>query len=230
MPDLEQRAVGPRAIQHGWNDVLGLRRRRTAAPRAAGRPAPCRASPAARAIRSRWVRSAWSPTFRISTGASASSTKSLTPTMVRRPRSTSAWNRIELAAIWRWNHPVSIAATTPPCASISAKKPSGLALERVGQRLDVVRAAERIGHVGRRRSRTPGSAGSGARSAPTPRWGARASRPARWCAATGCRRAPRPAPGRRPARRCSAAAARSASLRPSGSGTASASSAASRAP
>ena len=75
-------------------------------------------------MRSRWVASAASPTLRISTGASASSTKSFTPTIVRRPCSSSAWNRMDEWAICRWNQPDSIALTTPPWASISANSPS----------------------------------------------------------------------------------------------------------
>jgi hypothetical protein len=123
MPDLEQRAVRPRAIEHGWNDVAVLRGGAPQvgqAPLDEGRvplgPDPREPGPLGGLGRV--------PTLRIRTGASASSTKSFSPTMVRRPSSSSAWNRAELEAICRWNHPDSMARTTPPCASISAKSPS----------------------------------------------------------------------------------------------------------
>ena len=99
-------------------------------------------------MRSRWVASASSPTLRISTGASASSTKSFTPTIVRRPCSSSAWNRmdecgdlaLEPAGLDRLHH----AALGLDLGEQSL----GLALQPVGQRLQVVRPAQRVGHVG----------------------------------------------------------------------------------
>ena len=55
---------------------------------------------------------------------SSSSVNRFTPTTALWSASTSAWKRDALDAICRWNQPDSIPATTPPCASISAKSPS----------------------------------------------------------------------------------------------------------
>ena len=137
----------------------------------------------------------------------------LTPTMMRSPRS--------ISRCWRSRRARDLALEV---AGLDAGHDAaervdlledllGLALQPVGQRLDEVRARQRIDRVRRRPSRTRGSAACAARCAPTSRSAARASRPSSWCAATACRRAPRPSPGRRRARCCSRAAARPASRR-----------------
>ena len=60
--------------------------------------------------------------------------------------------------------PCSTAATAPPISSIRSISSVARASQLVGQRLDVVRAAERVGRVGRAAPRSAGSAACAARS------------------------------------------------------------------
>ena len=105
------------------------------------------------------------------------------------------------SAISRCGMFCSIAATMPPSSSIRSEQLVGLGLEPVRQRLDVVRAAERIDRVDDaglvrdhllRPQREP---------APRPRSAARAPRRRSSCAATACRRERPPAPRSRSVRR-----------------------------
>ena len=111
------------------------------------------------------------------------------------------------------NHPDSMPARTPssiepgPISSTSAKIASARSSMQVGQGLDDVGAAERIDDVGRGALVRDHLLRAQAPASPPPRSGARGPRRGRSCAATGCRRARRPAPRWRCAPRCSSAAA-----------------------
>ena len=67
---------------------------------------------------------------------------------MRSPASTARVHSYADASISAWTKPASIAATAPPSSSIRAISSQRARLELVGQRLDVVGAAERIGGVG----------------------------------------------------------------------------------
>ena len=141
------------------------------------------------------------PIRRISGGASSlPSSTTLTPTTRWRPSLSLRSRSYAASAISRWNQPCSIPTRTPssieppPSSARWANTSSAAALELVGERLDVPRAAERVGDVARRASRARSPAGSAARGGPPSPTAARASRPSSWCAGSGCRPAPRPAP------------------------------------
>ena len=77
----------------------------------------------------------------------------LTPTIARSPDSTCCCQRNAAASISPCTNPCSIAATAPPSSSTRSISSQRARLELVGQRLDVVRAAERVGGRGRARLR-----------------------------------------------------------------------------
>ena len=209
------------ASRIGDEQVPVAARRRAAPRRAPPRPPAASRSARTRAVRSSWRRSASGSRRCSSTCSSSASAKRLTPTI-------DALARLDVArASGRppprsrsWTKPASIAATAPPSSSTRSISSRARGLELVGQRLDEVGAAERVGRVGRaglvredllRPQRDPRRALGRQRERLVER-----VRVQRLRAAADRRRAP----GSRRGRRCSRAAARSASSRPSARGSA----------
>ena len=195
LADRAERTRAPRASAAACSSVprarlahRGERRARRRRRRARRAPAACARSGAARPPgRADAARSARSP----------SSTNALTPTIGRRPDSTAAVHSnadgLDLAL-----HPARLdrrdraAELVDPLDQLERAR-----LELVGERLDEVGAAERIGRVGRRRPRARAPAGCAARASPRARSAARAPRRTSSCAATARRRRPPRAPGSR---------------------------------
>ena len=190
-----------RAPLGGGGVPLGAHPRRALELAALGLPGRCRCS---------------------SIGSSPSSTNALTPTITRSPDSTCCCHAEGGAPRSRpASSPASIAATAPPSSSTRSISSQRALLELVGQRLDVVGAAERVGGRGRRRPRAARicwvrSASVAACSRRQRERLVERVRVQRLRAAA----APPRAPGSRRGRRCSRAAAPSASSRPSARGSA----------
>ena len=137
------------------------------APRPRGPARPRRRPDRARSVaqpRPPASRTSSSDTRCSSTGRSSASTNRLTPTMTRSPDSIPCWiaerRVVDLVLVEARLDRRDGAAHRLDPLDVVQRQP----LELVGERLDVVRAAERIGDVSPRRSRSRSPAASAARS------------------------------------------------------------------
>ncbi len=158
-PSRAPRRSRPRCTGPGRSRRAARRgsRRWRRAPR--GGRARARAAAASRRSRTSRTRSTWSVSTppeisRISIGCSPASTKSVTPTLTRSPRSNRSCSRNADSAIACWKTPRSMPGEDPfehrALAHREDARELGLGelLHPVGERLEEVRATQGVDHVG----------------------------------------------------------------------------------